>query len=142
MVPDRNGSLSSSCLSLVGLTMEKLKSLGQYEDNADVTILIGRKKATPEGIDPGKLVLVGDCLKMLRSKGIFVEGCPPGEPSPHWAIVDRRFPAFDLRDPSAGLAIRQRGANETPRLMEHIRRLKAIWDKEQTGKKQKRRDSL
>ena len=37
----------SSCLALVGLTMEKLKSLGQYEDNSDLTILVGRKKKFP-----------------------------------------------------------------------------------------------
>ena len=79
----------SSCMALVGLTMEKLKSLNQYDDNSDVTIMVGRKKEIPEGIDPKKLILVGDCLKKFKKKGLHVEGCPPGEPAPHWAIVDR-----------------------------------------------------
>jgi uncharacterized protein (DUF362 family) len=116
----------SSCLSLVGLTMEKLKALDQYDDNTDVTILVGRKREIPEGIDPDKLVLVGDCLKMHCTKGIFVQGCPPGEPVPHWAIVDRCIPK--IRDP------RERMDKETPRLMEHIHRLKAIWDESKSGK--------
>jgi hypothetical protein len=127
----------SSCLSLVGLTMEKLKALGQYEANAGTTILVGRKKTVPEGIAPDKLVLVGDCLKLHRKKGIFVEGCPPGEPAPHWAIVDRFTPAFDLRDPGSGAAIRERMKNETPPFIEHMHRLKARWDQGKAGTKQK-----
>jgi len=74
-------------------------------------------------------------VKMYREKGIFIDGCPPGEPSPHWAIVDRRFPIFDLRDPGAGPALRQRMNHETPPFIEHMHRLKGLWNKEQAGKK-------
>lgn len=80
----------SSCLALVGLTMEKLIALGEYEKNKDATILVGRKKEIPEGLEPDKLILVGDCLKKYRGKGIHVKGCPPAEPFPLWAIVDRK----------------------------------------------------
>jgi uncharacterized protein (DUF362 family) len=119
----------SSCLALVGLTMEKLKALGQYDENTGKTILVGAKKKVPEDIPPDKLVLVGDCLRIHRKKGVFVEGCPPGEPNPHWAIVDGFSPAFDLRNPGAGEAIRKRMADETPPFIEHMHRLKAEWDK-------------
>ncbi len=79
----------SSCLSLVGLTMEKLKALGEYEKNKDIHIFVGRKKEIPKGLDPKKVLLFGDCLKKHRGKGIFAAGCPPLEPHPLWAIVDR-----------------------------------------------------
>ncbi|MBN1380863.1 MAG: DUF362 domain-containing protein [Deltaproteobacteria bacterium] len=123
----------SSCLSLVGLTMEKLKALGQYDENAGKTILVGAKKRVPEDIPPDRLILVGDCLRIHRKKGVFVEGCPPGEPNPHWAIVDGYSPAFDLRDPGAGEAIRKRMADETPPFIEHMHLLKAQWDNEQNN---------
>ncbi len=79
----------SSCMSLVGLTMEKLKSLDEYDKNKDIHIFVGRKKEIPEGLDPEKVLLFGDCLKKHRGKGIFAAGCPPLEPHPLWAIVDR-----------------------------------------------------
>lgn len=121
----------SSCLSLVGLSMEKLKSLDQYGENTDATILVGRKKVIPEGIDPDKLILIGDCLKTHRSKGIFVEGCPPAEPGPHWAIADRLRPNIDIEKPEVLAAMRKRMADEGPRFIEHMHRLKAEWIKKQ-----------
>jgi len=124
----------SSCLSLVGLSMEKLKALGQYDENAGKTILVGRKKQVPEDVPPDQLVLVGDCLRMHRRKGVFVGGCPPGEPEPHWAIADGHSPAFDLRNPGAGEMIRKRMADETPPFIEHMHWLKAQWDKAQNRK--------
>ena len=40
---------------------------------------------------PGKdLILVGDCTKKYRGQGVFAEGCPPAEPYPLWAIIDRK----------------------------------------------------
>jgi uncharacterized protein (DUF362 family) len=119
----------SSCLSLIGLSMEKLRALDQYDDNTDATILVGRKQEIPEGIDPDKLILIGDCLKRHRKKGIFVEGCPPGEPAPHWAIVDRWAPeGIDLDDPAIGELVRARMESETPPFVEHMHKLKAEWD--------------
>ena len=120
----------SSCLSLVGLSMEKLRAMNQYDENSDVTILVGRKKAIPQGIDPGKLILIGDCLKKYRKHGLFVEGCPPGEPAPHWAIVDRWVPeGIDLEDPAIGELVRARMESETPQFVEHMHGLKAEWDR-------------
>jgi uncharacterized protein (DUF362 family) len=119
----------SSCLSLVGLTMEKLKSLDQYDDNTDAVILVGRKKEVPEGVDREKLILVGDCLKTHKKHGLWVQGCPPGEPAPHWAIVDRWTPeGIDLDDPEIRKLVRARLEEETPRFMEHMHRLKAEWE--------------
>ena len=119
----------SSCLSLVGLSMEKLRALGQYDDNTDATILVGRKKEIPEGISPDKLILIGDCLKKHKSKGLFVEGCPPGEPLPHWVIVDRFAPeGIDPEDPEVAKFVRGRMEAETPQFVEHMHKLKAEWD--------------
>ena len=55
-------------------------------------------KDIPEGIEFGdNLILVGDCTKFLKGKieetgktCIHVEGCPPGEPLPYWALIDRK----------------------------------------------------
>ena len=120
----------SSCLSLVGLSMEKLRAMNQYDENSDVTILVGRKKAIPQGIDRSKLILIGDCLKKYRKHGLFVEGCPPGEHAPHWAIVDRWVPeGIDLEDPAIGELVRARMESETPQFVEHMHELKAEWDR-------------
>jgi uncharacterized protein (DUF362 family) len=124
----------SSCLSLIGLTMERLKSLGQYEDNSDVTILVGRKKEIPEGIPPDKLILVGDCLKKYRKQGIHVEGCPPGEPAPLWTIVDRVSLNVDLSDPEVIKLGRARMEAEAFPFIEHMIKLKAEWDKRNNNK--------
>jgi hypothetical protein len=71
--------------------MEKLKSLGEYEKNAGISILIGPKKKLPERVKPGKdLIIIGDCLKKYRGQGSFANGCPSLEPFPLWAIIDRR----------------------------------------------------
>jgi len=80
----------SSCQGLLAFTMENLKAMGEYERNAGISIAIGRKKALPEGIKRGKdLILVGDCVKKFRSQGVFAGGCPPVEPFPLFAIMDR-----------------------------------------------------
>jgi uncharacterized protein (DUF362 family) len=115
----------SSCLSLVGLTMEKLKALGEYEKNTDATIFIGRKKAIPEDIDPYRVILFGDCLKKYRKKGVFVGGCPPAEPHPLWAIVDRK----DYTD--IGPELRPRMAKEAPYFEAHMEKL--MKEREETG---------
>jgi len=107
----------SSCLSLVSLTMEKLKSLNEYEKNADATIFVGRKKGIPEGLDPYKVILFGDCLKKYRKHGIFIAGCPPAEPHPVWAIVDRK----DYTE--IGPDLRERMAREAPYFEAHMETL-------------------
>ena len=117
----------SSCLSLIGLAMEKLKSLDEYENNKDANIFIGRKKEIPEGIPPERIVLMGDCLKRWRNKGIFVGGCPPIEDHPHWAIIDRKPAEGDVED------WRKRQANEMESFMRHMYRLKEEWENSRIG---------
>ncbi|MEE9418306.1 MAG: DUF362 domain-containing protein [Desulfatiglandaceae bacterium] len=115
----------SSCLGLVQLTMEKLKSLDEYDKNSDVTILVGRKKEMPKGIDPKKLILHGDCLKKYRDQGVFIGGCPPAEPHPVWAIVDRK----DYIEIGDGDIFRGRMAKEGPYFEKHMEKLVKERDK-------------
>ena len=76
----------SSCESLVAFTMEKLKALGQYDKNAGCHVVVGPKRddELPQGVDPNNVILIGDCVKRLRGKGVghFCAGCPPLEPHP------------------------------------------------------------
>lgn len=79
----------SSCQSTLGFAMAMLKGTGQYDKNAGITICIGPKKEIPKGVKPENLILIGNCLKKYHDCGIFVEGCPPNEPSSYLAIVYR-----------------------------------------------------
>ena len=118
----------SSCMGLVQLTMEKLKSLGEYEKNAGITVLVGRKKELPRGAPRGKdLILHGDCLKRHRQEGVFIGGCPPAEPHPLWAIVDRK----DYTEIGPGL--RERMAREAPYFEKHMEKL--LQERNRSGKK-------
>jgi uncharacterized protein (DUF362 family) len=82
----------SSCEGLLALTMERLKSMGKYEKNKGISIVVGRKKELPKGLKLGRdVILVGDCLKKYRGQGSpFSGGCPPAEPFPLWVIIDRK----------------------------------------------------
>ena len=76
-----------------------------------------------------KLILVGDCLKKYRDKGLHVEGCPPGEPAPHWAIVDRMTASdVDISDPEIFKLVRARMEEEAFPFIEHMIKLKAEHD--------------
>jgi len=87
----------STCQGLIAYTMVRMQALGEYDENAGAQIVIGRKKGIPEGLKPGKdLILVGDCLKPLKKKiekaggeCVFAVGCPPLELLPYWALMDR-----------------------------------------------------
>lgn len=107
----------SSCQALVAFSMEKLKALGEYEKNKDAVIVLGRKKELPEGVDPRNLILCGTCLAKHRDKGIWIKGCPPGEPAVVWAIVDRR----DQIDPPDN--VRERMAEEEKVWMKYVQRV-------------------
>ena len=107
----------SSCQGLMAYSMEKLKALGEYDKNAGMTIVFGRKKEIPKGVSPEDLLLVGDCVKKFRDKGIWVEGCPPGEPRPCWAIIDRT--ANITGNP------RKRMESETPAFMDYMKKMRA-----------------
>jgi len=100
----------SSCQGLLSMTMEKLKAMGEYEKNKGISIICGRKKELPKGLSFGRdVILVGDCLKKYRGKGSpFSSGCPPGEPFPLWAIIDRK----DYADIGEAENIRERMAED------------------------------
>ena len=113
----------SSCEALVAFTMEKLKALGEYERNAGCTILVGAKRddEMPTDVDPNDVILVGDCLKRFRGKGVghWVGNCPPLEPHVLWAIVDRED-HYEMES-----YVRERMAREEPAWLEYIDKLKA-----------------
>lgn len=109
----------SSCESLLAFTMAKLKLIGPYEENKGCHVFIGRKKKLPEGVEPGRdVILVGECLKPLRKKiggkCAFVAGCPPFEPWPYRAIEERE----DQIEPKPGA--RERNDEETALLLEKL----------------------
>jgi hypothetical protein len=83
----------SSCESLVAFTMEKLKALGQYDKNAGCHVVVGSKRddEMPKDVDPNDVILIGDCVKRFRGKGMghWSAGCPPLEPHPLWVFIDR-----------------------------------------------------
>jgi uncharacterized protein (DUF362 family) len=94
----------SSCQGLMALTMEQLKAAGLYDKNKGISIVCGAKKQFPAGTKKGKdLILVGDCVKKYQKEGIWVQGCPPGEGSPYWAITDRKL-VTDIDEARARMA--------------------------------------
>lgn len=111
----------SSCQALLAFTMEKLKALGEYDRNAAISIVAGRTKGLPKAVHPKNLILMGDCVKKYRSQGIFIEGCPPGEPFPSWAIIDRRN--YDNIE-KLGFDARERMAGETPVFLDYMKKMK------------------
>lgn len=119
----RTSGACSSCEALVAFTMEKLKALGEYEKNAGCTILIGAKRddEMPTGVDPNNVILVGDCLRRFKGKGVghWAGNCPPLEPHVLWTIIDRRD-CYEM-EPD----IRERMAGEQAPWLEHIETLKA-----------------
>jgi hypothetical protein len=50
-----------------------------------------RDEEMPQGVDPNNVILIGDCLKRFRGKGVghWSAGCPPLEPHPLWVFIDR-----------------------------------------------------
>lgn len=119
----RTSGACSSCEALVAFTMEKLKALGEYEKNAGCTILVGAKRddEMPTGVDPNNVILVGDCLRRFKGKGVghWAGNCPPLEPHVLWTIIDRRD-CYEM-EPD----IRERMAGEQAPWLEHIETLKA-----------------
>lgn len=107
----------SSCQGLMAFTMEKLKAMGEYEKHAGTTLVFGQKKVLPktEGKD---IIIIGDCLRKFRNQGIYVRGCPPPEPYPLWAIVDRKSYLND--DDCEGFDLRTRMGEEADIFHEYI----------------------
>lgn len=115
----------SSCQALLGYGLERLKSLGEYEKNAGMTILLGRKKGKnviPKDVKPEDLILMGDCIKKYRKHGIFVEGCPPLEVEPTWSIIDRQYNPPDVCDRDY--------MEEIPIFYDYIRKQRKKWASE------------
>jgi len=80
----------SCCQGIVAFTLEKLKSLNEYEKNAGVSIVLGPYEELPEGVKPGRdLILIGTCVKKFSEQGVYVNGCPPNEGHPLRAIIER-----------------------------------------------------
>lgn len=119
---DPEGSCSS-CQGLLALTMERLKAAGKYEENAGISILIGRKKNLPKGIDARDMILVGNCLKKWRGHGIFISGCPPRTSTPFRAIIDREN--YKEAGPE-----KEGMSGEENLFKEHMRNLKKQWENE------------
>ncbi len=78
----------SSCQAMLALNMETLKAIGEYDKNAGKTVVIGRKDSIPEGIPKEKLILHGNCTRKWKDRGLFIEGCPPGETSMYMTIKE------------------------------------------------------
>ncbi len=99
----------SSCQALLALNMETLKAIGAYDNNTDVTIVVGRKDSIPEGIPHDKLILHGNCTRKWRDRGLWIPGCPPGDGALKDYILDRREIQSDEID-----RLRARSAAEMP----------------------------
>ena len=78
--------------------MAQLKAVGEYDKNADKTIVIGRKESIPEDIPHDKLILHGNCTRKWRDRGIFIPGCPPGEVLLMHAVKDGKVLGPDDTD--------------------------------------------
>ncbi|MFC2043959.1 DUF362 domain-containing protein [Chloroflexota bacterium] len=113
----------SSCQSLAAYTMESLKALGEYERNAEISIVLGPIRVLPKEVQevlPRNLILMGDCTKKYRNQGIFVPGCPPGEPLTYWSIIDR----VDSEKLDRTFRSRVKRAEEVKILAEHSKKQK------------------
>lgn len=79
----------SSCQALLALNMETLKAIGEYDKNTDAVIVVGRKNSIPEDIPKKSLILHGNCTRKWKDRGLWIDGCPPGEGGLVNTIVDR-----------------------------------------------------
>jgi len=106
----------SSCQALLAYGMERLKSLDGYDPNKGMYVVIGGANKIPEGVDPNQVILMGDCTKKHKGKGIFVEGCPPLEMQPTWTIIDKKYevPAESKRV----------YADEIPLFLDYVKRIR------------------
>lgn len=109
----------SSCQGLLAFTMERLKALGEYDKQKEVSVLVGRKKALPKKA-PKDIILLGDCLKKWRGQGVFIAGCPPGERYPIWSIINR----LDSENLARVSRNRESEAEEARLIMEYMQKLR------------------
>jgi uncharacterized protein (DUF362 family) len=109
----------SSCQGLLAFTMERLKALGEYDKHKEMSVLAGPKKALPKK-DPKDIILIGDCLKKWRGKGVYIAGCPPGERYAIWSIKNRS----DSENCAAGSRDKESEAEEARLMMEYVQKLR------------------
>ncbi|MFH1651136.1 MAG: DUF362 domain-containing protein [Chloroflexota bacterium] len=121
----------SSCQGLLAFTMERLKAMGEYDKHAGLDIYVGAKKDLPPGVDPSQVILFGDCVKRHRGKGIFVDGCPPGESSPLWSILNRQDSEHRVRVPRTAA----QEAAYTQQFIDHMKKMSARVKAENKGRK-------
>jgi uncharacterized protein (DUF362 family) len=110
----------SSCLGLLAFTLEKLKSMGEYEKNAGISIVVGPKRELPQRVVHKDLILYGDCVRRYRKQGVFIEGCPPAESASPWSIINRIDSEKKVRTPRT----RESEAAYTKPFIEHAKKLK------------------
>jgi uncharacterized protein (DUF362 family) len=109
----------SSCQGLLAFTMERLKALGIYDKNKEISVLVGRKKGLPKKAVKD-IILLGDCLKKWRGQGVYVAGCPPGERYPIWSIINRS----DSEKYAAGSRNKESEAEEARLVIEYVEKLR------------------
>jgi uncharacterized protein (DUF362 family) len=110
----------SSCQGLLSFTMERLKAIGKYDENAGISILCGPKKSLPKK-DKKDIILMGDCLKKWRGQGVYISGCPPGERYPVAAITTRK----DSETISSEKRNTETEAEEARQINDYVQKLRA-----------------
>ena len=79
----------SSCQALLALNMETLKAIGEYEKNPDTTVVVGPRNTLPDK-PKDKIILHGNCTKKWADKGLWIPGCPPGEPALYMSLTEHK----------------------------------------------------
>ncbi len=131
----------SSCQGLVAYNLERLKCDNEYDKNAGATIMIGRHKEIPKGVDTNNLFLCGDCTKKFsgQGKGYFVKGCPPNETTLFTTIVTRQERKENLNErPDSGFTkemVTRNAASIAKLISPFIEYSKKIRDTEMAEKK-------
>jgi len=60
----------SSCQALLAYGLERLKSLGEYDKNKGMHIVLGKANEILEGVDPNNMILWVTATRKHRGKGI------------------------------------------------------------------------
>ncbi len=114
----------SSCQALVTLNMETLKPLGFYDVCSDMTVVSGAKNTLPDGLDPKKIVLHGNCARKHLKQypdAMFIQGCPPVEPCLYMTISNREL--VDGSGDTMANYVRPRMAKDNPTWREYVEKL-------------------
>ncbi len=124
----------SSCQGHLAYTMVALQALGEFDKNIGISIVAGPRKELPKelkGVPAKNIILLCNCRRTHRKQGIFIEGCPPGEPNTYWSIIDRLD--SDKREMGPGRA--EKRSAEVKIITEHVKKLR---DKARIDAKERR----